>query len=117
MPVMKYREGDEIVRFAQENGIKVRGHVLVWDNYMCDWFFREGYTNDGAYVDEETMKARLKYYIDEVITHYETEFPGVVYCWDVVNEAVGDGGDYKADDPRRVRYDRYGTENLFYTHM
>ena len=63
------------------------------------------------------MKARLKYYIDEVVTHYETEFPGVVYCWDVVNEAVGDGSDFKSDDPRRVRYNRYGTENLFYTHV
>jgi len=117
MPVMKYRDADLMMKFAQENGFKVRGHVLVWDNYMCDWFFREGYTNDGAYVDQETMKARLKYYIDEVVTHFETEFPGVVYCWDVVNEAVGDGDDFKSDDPRRVRYNRYGTENLFYTHV
>jgi len=117
MPVMKYREADEMMKFAQENGLKVRGHVLVWDNYMCDWFFREGYTNNGAYVDQETMKARLKHYIDEVVTHFETEFPGVVYCWDVVNEAVGDGNDYMSDDPRHVRHSRYGAENLFYTHV
>ncbi|MDD6034815.1 MAG: endo-1,4-beta-xylanase [Lachnospiraceae bacterium] len=117
MPVMNYREGDAIVEFAQKNGLGVRGHVLVWDNYMCDWFFREGYTNDGAYVDEETMKARLKYYIEEVVTHFETKYPGVVYCWDVVNEAVGDGNDYKSDDPRHVRYTRYGTENKFYTYV
>ncbi len=115
MPVMNYSQADAIVGFAQERGIGVRGHVLVWDAYMSDWFFREGYTNDGAYVDKETLKVRLSYYIDEVMTHFETEFPGVVYCWDVVNEAVGDGGDYRSDDPRHVRVTRNGEENMFNT--
>lgn len=115
MPVMNYKQADAIVAFAEENGIGVRGHVLVWDAYMSDWFYREGYKGDGAYVDEKTLKARLKYYIDEVVTHFETEFPGVVYCWDVVNEAVGDGGDYLPEDPRHVRTYRNGTENMFRT--
>ena len=115
MPEMNYSQADEILTFVQENGLKMRGHVLVWDAYMSDWFFREGYKSDGAYVDEATLKARLKYYIDEVITHFETNFPGVVYCWDVVNEAVGDGGDFRADDPRHVRTTRNGEENMFRT--
>ena len=118
MPVMNYAVADKIVGFAQEKGIGVRGHVLVWDAYMCDWFFREGYTNDGAYVDAETIKARVKYYIEEVITHFETEFPGVVYCWDVVNEAVGDNeGEYVAGDPRHLRSVRSGSDNIFYKSM
>ena len=118
MPVMNYAVADKIVGFAQEKGIGVRGHVLVWDAYMCDWFFREGYTNDGAYVDAETIKARVKYYIEEVITHFETEFPGVVYCWDVVNEAVGDNeGEYAAEDPRHLRTVRSGGDNIFYKIM
>jgi endo-1,4-beta-xylanase len=115
MPVMNYTQADALVGFAQENSLKMRGHVLVWDAYMSDWFYREGYQNDGAYVDKATLKARLKYYIDEVVTHFETEFPGVVYCWDVVNEAVGDGGDYRADDPRHVRTYRNQDENMFNT--
>ena len=115
MPVMNYETADEMVAWAQENGIGVRGHVLVWDAYMCDWFFREGYKSNGAYVDQETMKARLEYYIEEVITHFEEKFPGVVYCWDVVNEAVGDGSsDYMADDTRHVRIARNGGDNQFY---
>lgn len=118
MPVMNYYTADKIVGYAQETGIGVRGHVLVWDAYMCDWFFREGYTNDGAYVDEETIKARVKYYIEEVITHFETEFPGVVYCWDVVNEAVGDNSsEYVAGDSRHLRTMRSGGDNLFYKIM
>ena len=118
MPVMNYSMADKIVGYAEEIGIGVRGHVLVWDAYMCDWFFREGYANDGAYVDAKTIQARVKYYIEEVITHFETEFPGVVYCWDVVNEAVGDNeGEYAAGDARHLRTVRSGGDNIFYKIM
>ena len=115
MPAMVYTGADSIAKFAQENGIGIRGHVLVWDAYMPDWFFREGYTRTNDFVDRETMCARLQYYIEEVIFHFETNFPGTVYCWDVVNEAVADGtNECKADDPRHVRTSRSGTSNLFY---
>ena len=115
MPVMNYSQADTIAKFAQENGIGIRGHVLVWDAYMPVWFFKEGYKNDGAFVDSDTMKKRLEYYIDEVVSHFETNFPGVVYCWDVVNEAVADGpNECKAGDERCVRTLRGGTPNYFY---
>lgn len=115
MPVMNYSQADTIAKFAQENGIGIRGHVLVWDAYMPDWFFREGYTKANGFVDSETMKKRLEYYIDEVVSHFETNFPGVVYCWDVVNEAVADStNECKPDDERRVRTSRSGTTNFFY---
>lgn len=115
MPAIDFSQADAIVSMAELMGIGVRGHVLVWDAYMCDWFFREGYTNNGPYVDRETMELRLKYYIEKVITHFETEFPGVVYCWDVVNEAVGDSDlDYDASDARHIRTYRGGVANPFY---
>lgn len=115
MPVMNYTNADAIAKFAQANGIGIRGHVLVWDAYMPDWFFKEGYTAAGAYVDSETMKKRLEYYINEVVSHFEKNFPGVVYCWDVVNEAVADNNnECKPGDNRKVRTTRSGTKNLFY---
>lgn len=115
MPAMNYTMADNIAKFAQENGIGVRGHVLVWDAYMPSWFFREGYTNDGAFVSSDNMKKRLQYYIEEVVAHFETNFPGVVYCWDVVNEAVADGkNEAAAGDERMIRTKRGGTSNLFY---
>ena len=53
--------------------------------------------------------------INEVVSHFERNFPGVVYCWDVVNEAVADGAnECKADDERHVRTSRGGTTNYFY---
>lgn len=113
-PVMSYKAADTIARFAQNNNIGIRGHVLVWDAYMPDWFFRQGFTRDGDFVDSDTMKERLRYYITEVITHFETEFPGLVYCWDVVNEAVADGsGEWIQGNPYHLRKTRGGVSNIF----
>ncbi len=115
MPAMRFDAADAMVKFAMENGIAVRGHVLTWDAYMTDWFFRENYRPRGEYVDSETMKARLRHYIIEVVTHFETKFPGVVYCWDVVNEAVGDNAaEWKVGDARHLRTKRNGEGNIFY---
>ena len=118
MPVMNYSKADAMVGWAKANGLKVRGHVLVWDAHMNDWFFREEYNSKKPYADAETIKKRTEYYITEVITHFEEKFPGVVFCWDVVNEAVGDNiTEYNVTDPRRVRTKRSGGDNLFYTLM
>lgn len=115
MPVMNYYRADSIAEFAKANGIGIRGHVLVWDAYMPDWFFRENYRYDTELVSSDVMKKRLQHYIEDVITHFETKFPGVVYCWDVVNEAVGDGAnEFKEGDERHVRTIRGGTTNYFY---
>ena len=118
MPVMDFSVADCIMEAAISNGAQVRGHVLVWDAYMTDWFFRDGYRSDGAYVDRETMLLRLESYITQVVTYFEENYPGVVYCWDVVNEAVGDAeGDYNPADERHMRVYREGGENLFYQYI
>ncbi len=114
MPAMNYTAADAMVAWAQENGIGVRGHVLVWDAYMTDWFFRVGYDSANPYAGSDVIRERTRYYIQAVMTHFETKFPGVVYCWDVVNEAVADGPDeYAAGDPRHLRISRSGAPNLF----
>lgn len=115
MPVLNFTKADDIAEFAQENGIGLRGHTLVWDAGMKDWFFRVGYDTSKDYASKEVIQARLKNYIKQVITHFETEYPGVIYCWDVVNEAVGDNSDdYAAEDERHVRTMRGGKKNIFY---
>ncbi|MBR6525630.1 MAG: endo-1,4-beta-xylanase [Clostridia bacterium] len=118
MPAINYTAADAMVGWAKANGLQVRGHVLVWDAYMCDWFFREEYSNNKPYADAETIKARTEYYITQVITHFEEKFPGVVYCWDVVNEAVGDNiTEFAPNDPRHLRTKRNGGDNLFQKYM
>lgn len=94
-PVLSFETIDDTLKWCMDNGVKMRGHTLVWHAQAPDWFFREGYTNDGAYVDKETMLFRMESYIKQVLTHVQDNYPGVIYCWDVVNEAVelGEGGD------------------------
>lgn len=117
-PVINFAQADKMIEWARDNGLKVRGHVLVWDAYMTDWFFRMGYNSRMPYVDSETMRFRLKSYIEKVITHFETKYPGVIYCWDVVNEAVADSAnEWVKGDPRHLRATRSGTSNLFLDHL
>ena len=118
MPGMSYAKADLMISWAQKQGIRIRGHVLVWDAYMTQWFFHEGYDMGKPVADRETLRARLASYIDQVITHFEEKFPGVIYCWDVVNEAIGDSGtEYAPSDPRHLRTKRGGSSNCFLDYL
>ncbi len=118
MPRMNFTKADKMVEWAQKCGLKVRGHVLVWDAYMTQWFFHEDYDTSKPIADRETLKRRMQSYIEQVMMHFEDKFPGVVYCWDVVNEAVGDSAtEYMPDDPRHVRTMRSGGINPFYEYV
>ena len=114
MPRMNYSAADGMIGWAAKNGIRIRGHVLVWDAYMTQWFFHEDYNMAKPIADQEIMRARLASYIDQVMTHFEEKFPGVIYCWDVVNEAIGDSSsEYRVSDPRHLRTKRSGSSNCF----
>lgn len=90
-PVLSYDCIDDTLQWCMDNGVKMRGHTLVWHAQAPDWFFREGYKSDGALVDKETMLFRMESYIKQILTHVQENYPGVIYCWDVVNEAVDPG--------------------------
>ena len=88
MPVLDFTTIDDTLQWCMDNGVKMRGHTLVWHTQAPEWFFREGYKDNGKYVDKETMLARMESYIKQMLEHVQTNYPGVIYCWDVVNEAV-----------------------------
>ncbi|MFG6356411.1 MAG: endo-1,4-beta-xylanase [Acetatifactor sp.] len=93
-PVLSFASIDPTLEWCQTNGMRMRGHTLVWHAQAPDWFFREGYSDSGKYVDRATMLFRMESYIAQLMTHVQDDYPGVVYCWDVVNEAVDpDKGD------------------------
>ena len=119
MPRMDFTNADKMIAWCQEHGKAVRGHVLVWDAVMqYPWFFHEDYDESKPFADPEVNRARLASYIDQVITHFEEKFPGVIYCWDVVNEAIGDSAsDWRADDPRHIRIVRDGGPNFFQAYV
>ena len=39
-----FREGDEVVRFAEAHGMKVRGHCLAWDHDNPKWLAQGHFT-------------------------------------------------------------------------
>lgn len=93
MPQISLNEADEMLKFAGENGIPVRGHVLVWHSQTPDWFFKENFASDGAWVSKEKMTQRLENYIKIVMETLAANYPDVeFYAWDVVNEAASDAG-------------------------
>lgn len=83
--VWNWEAADNVANFCRENGIKLRGHCLCWHAQFCDWMF---YDKEGNPVPKEVFYERLRDHIHTVVNRYKD----VVYAWDVVNEAISDGG-------------------------
>jgi endo-1,4-beta-xylanase len=79
-----FREGDEVVRFAQAHDMKVRGHCLVWDRDNPEWLVQGHFT-----------PAQLSQLLREHITTVMKHYAGQVFAWDVVNEALDEKGHVK----------------------
>jgi endo-1,4-beta-xylanase len=80
--VYSFDRMDEIVRWAQENAIAVRGHTLLW--HRPEWFPNWLNTYDfGANPVREAERV-LTEHIQTVTRRYK----GVIASYDVVNEAI-----------------------------
>lgn len=112
-PAVEFMMIEEALQWCLDNGVQMRGHTIVWHTQTPDWYFREGYESDGAYVDRDTMLARLDSYTGQLMTYCQENYPGVVYCWDVVNEAV-DPTNGDPDSAFRCRTENAGEPNLWY---
>lgn len=82
----RWEPADKIVAFAEQHGLKLRGHTLCWHSQAPDWMFVEG---DSQRVSKDTLLARLENHIAAVAGRYS----GKIYAWDVVNEAISDAPD------------------------
>lgn len=78
-----WEQADQIANFARENGLKLRGHALIWHQQYPKWFFKD---QDGNQISKDTLYARMRSHIHTVMDRYKD----VIYAWDVVNEAVSD---------------------------
>ena len=83
-----WENADRIANFARANGIKLRGHCLMWHSQIGRWMLGDNPT-------KEVFYERMKKHIQAVVTRYKD----VIYCWDVVNEAMEDNAN--ATDPYR----------------
>ncbi len=83
-----FRAGDALVAFAEQNGMRVRGHTLVWHTQLAPWV---------AGLSGEELHAALIRHVTNVVSHWK----GRISQWDVVNEAIADGptGELRHDSP------------------
>ena len=79
-----FRQGDELVRFAQGHQMKVRGHCLVWGRYDPEWLTQ-------GHLTSRQLSRLLHEHITRVMKHYA----GQVFAWDVVNEALDENGNLR----------------------
>jgi endo-1,4-beta-xylanase len=118
-----FTQADALVAFAEDNGMAVRGHTLVWDKDLPNWL------TEGHYSRKALIRI-LREHIQTVVGHYR----GQVAYWDVVNEAIdeqgglqdgfwrqGIGPDYvemafqwthEADPDALLFYNDYGAEGI-----
>lgn len=87
VPQINYSNIDKLLKYAYDNGIRVRYHGLLWHEQSSNWFFRKNFDSSASYVTPEIMDARNEFFITNVMSHvYSGQYKDVVYCWDVINE-------------------------------
>jgi endo-1,4-beta-xylanase len=80
-----FGDADTIVSHAQSNGMKIRGHTLVWYNQLPGWVSNISSGSD--------LLSAMKNHIAGVMGHYKDK----ITYWDVVNEAFNDDGSRRSD--------------------
>ena len=84
----KWRKADRFVKYGEDRGMTVIGHVLVWHSQTPDWFFKDSLGNTAS---REMLTERMRTHIHTVVGRYKGRIKG----WDVVNEAIEDDGTFR----------------------
>ncbi|APZ93380.1 Endo-1,4-beta-xylanase A precursor [Fuerstiella marisgermanici] len=91
----RFEQSDALVQWATNNKMSVHGHTLVWHAQTRDWFFRDG--------EREVVTKRMKAHIDTLVGRYK----GKIQSWDVVNEAINDGGNQETGQTENLRNSKW----------
>ena len=144
--VWNLEQADAIADFCRQNGIKMRGHCLVWHSQFSTWMFNKYDENGNQVVERDEngdtiwieqparrgfggfggfpqmqgqrpqgqpgqaqapqmikvpkyVKATKEEFYDSLRAHINfvvNRYKDVVYCWDVVNEAMSDANNMEA---------------------
>jgi GH35 family endo-1,4-beta-xylanase len=76
-----WTQPDALVSFCEKQGITPMGHTLAWHSQTNPWFFENA--------TREVALERMRNHIHTLVGRYKGRIAG----WDVVNEAINDGGD------------------------
>jgi endo-1,4-beta-xylanase len=92
----RFESADRLLQFCASNHIAMRGHCLIWNEWVPQWIKNMSVSERQAFFDG---------YIEEVAVRYA----GKLHSWDVVNEPFWPG--HKAPGGYRLGpwYDAFGT--------
>ncbi|MEN3014286.1 MAG: endo-1,4-beta-xylanase, partial [Endomicrobiia bacterium] len=90
---------DYLVNFCRANGIKLRGHTLVWHAVVPSWLQNGNYTSD-------QVRQMLETYIKTVVGRYKNDIDE----WDVVNEAISDSSPHGLRTSDSFWYQKLGPD-------
>lgn len=68
-----FEQADQLVAFAAHNKIPLRGHNLIWNDWVPEWVAK-------------LSPARTAYWMDRHIDEVVGRYAGRLHSWDVVNE-------------------------------
>lgn len=87
----RFERPDALVKWCADNNLAIHGHTLVWHAQTNEWFFRDG--------DKAAVTQRMKDHINTLVGRYK----GKIRSWDVVNEAINDGGNAQTGQTENLR--------------
>jgi endo-1,4-beta-xylanase len=98
--VLDFTQADAFVAYAEQHGMEIHGHTLVWHHQVPGWVFQ----NDaGEPVTREQLLERLEQHMSALAKHFGSR----VQYWDVVNEALNDDGSLRDTPWRTILGDDY----------
>lgn len=83
-----FGSADNIVNWAQQNNMKVKGHTLVWHNQLPSWV--------SSINNRDRLLAVMKKHIETVMGRFGNK----LIAWDVVNEAIATDSDVGSGNAR-----------------
>jgi endo-1,4-beta-xylanase len=94
-----FETADRLLAFCDQNRIAMRGHCLIWNDWVPDWI---------KSMSTDERRTFFDAYIDEVVARYA----GRLQSWDVVNEPFWPG--HRAPGGFRLGawYDAFGTDYI-----
>jgi len=78
--VWNFADADRLVEFAEQHAMAVKGHALMWHMQLPAWIDES--------VEPKVLRDAMTAHIRGLVGRYR----GRVLAWDVVNEAVAEGG-------------------------
>jgi len=96
-----WTDADNMVQFAKDHNMTMRGHALIWHNACPAYVFEtlDAETNEFRTKTKDELKATMRDHIRNVISHFGDE---TLYCWDVVNEALNDENEDGKEDRSNI---------------